>query len=158
MKTYLLLATYGLLGGAALAQRAPQVPAAVQLAFTKAQPQAAHVAWHQCPVGYEATFEQRLEAGRLPGEHKYRGVTQLTPTGEVVETRLDVPARTLPPLGHTTVSQRFPHRQLDRIVRVVNARGTVTYEAKICDGKDKNGKDRDCQTSRFDENGRLLSI
>lgn len=157
MKMHLLLAAYGLAGSAAQAQ-APQVPEAVQLAFTRAQPQAIHVAWQQCPVGYEATFEQRLEAGRLPGEHKYRGATQLTPTGEVVETRMDVPARTLPPLGHTTVSQRFPHRQLDRIVRIVNARGVVTFEAKICDGKDKNGKDRDCQTSRFDENGRLLSI
>ncbi|MGI4760848.1 MAG: hypothetical protein ACRYF0_09090 [Janthinobacterium lividum] len=49
----------------------------------------------------------------MPGEHKYREVTQLTPTGEVVETRLDVPTHTLPPRGHITVNQRFLHRQLD---------------------------------------------
>lgn len=39
---------------------------------------------------------------------------------------------------------------------MVDARGEVTYEIKICDGKDKNGKDNDCQTSRFDKDGRPL--
>ena len=156
MKLSFLLVACGLMGGVVRAQ-APQVPAAVQVAFARAQPEATRVAWHQCPAGYEAAFEQRPGAQRLAGEHKYRGSMQFTPAGEAVETRLDVPARALPPLGHTTVSERFPHRQLDRIVRVVNARGEVTYEAKICEGKDKNGKDRDCQTSRFDENGRLLN-
>ncbi|MGI4874398.1 MAG: hypothetical protein ACRYFX_24845 [Janthinobacterium lividum] len=158
MKTYLLLTACGLFTGVALAQRPPAVPAAVRLAFTKAQPRAAHVAWHQCPVGYEADFEQRPAQGRLPGERKYRGVAQLTPAGELVETRLDVPARTLPPLGHTAVSQRYPRRQVDRIIQVVDAKGEVTYEAKICEGKDKNGKDKDCQTSRFDKDGRPLTI
>ena len=154
MKLSFLLVACGLMGGAVRAQ-APQVPAAVQTAFARAQPEATHVAWHQCPAGYEAAFEQP-GAQRAAGEHKYRGTMQFTPAGEAVESRLDVPTHALPPLGHTTVSERFPHRQLDRIVRVVNARGEVTYEAKICEGKDKNGKDRDCQTSRFDENGRLL--
>ena len=155
MKLSFLVVAGGLFGGAAWAQ-APQVPAAVQAAFAQAQPEATHVAWHQCPAGYEAAFEQRPGAQRLAGEHKYRGTMQFTPAGETVESRLDVPPHALPPLGHTTVSERFPRRQLDRIVRVVNARGEVTYEAKICAGKDKNGKDRNCQTSRFDENGRLL--
>lgn len=112
------------------------------------------MAWHQCPVGYEAVFEQRPAQGRLPGERKYRGVAQLTPAGELVETRLDVPACTLPLLGHTAVSQRYPRRQVDRIIQVVDAKGEVTYEAKVCEGKDKNGKDKDCQTSRFDKNCR----
>ncbi|RZJ58607.1 MAG: hypothetical protein EOO55_00140 [Hymenobacter sp.] len=158
MKKYLLLGVYGLLATTTLAQHSPQVPTPVLQAFAKAQPQAAHVAWHQCPVGYEAVFEQRPAQGRLPGERKYRGVARLTPAGELVETRLDVPARTLPPLGHTAVSQRYPRRQVDRIIQVVDAKGEVTYEAKICEGKDKNGKDKDCQTSRFDANGRPLTI
>lgn len=158
MKMYLLLAAYALRTSVALAQQAPQVPAAVLLTFAKAQPQAARVAWHQCPVGYEAVFEQRPAQGRVPGERKYRGVARLTPAGELVESRLDVPAHALPPLGHTAVSQRYPHRQLDRIIRVIDAKGEVTYEAKICEGKDKNGKDKDCQTSRFDANGRPLTI
>ncbi len=156
MKKYLLLSVCGLLAGTALAQRGPQVPAPVLQAFTRAQPQAAHVAWHQCPVGYEAAFEQHPASSRLPGERKLRGVVQLTPSGELVETRLDVTAQAFPPLGQTSVSQRYPHRQLDRIIRVVDAKGEVTYEAKICEGKDKNGKDKDCQTSRFDKNGRPL--
>ena len=45
----------------------------------------------------------------------------MTPTGELVETRLDITAQALPPLGQTAVSQRYPHRQLDRIIRVVGA-------------------------------------
>ena len=158
MKRYLLLGVYELLALAALAQHGPQVPVPVLQAFTKVQPQAAHVAWHQCPVGYEAAFEQHPTASRLPGERKLRGVVLLTPAGELVETRLDVTAQAFPPLGHTAVSQRYPHRQLDRIIRVVDAQGEVTYETKICEGKDKNGKDKDCQTSRFDKNGRPLTI
>jgi len=59
-------------------------------------------------------------------------------------------------LGQTAINQRYPHRELDRIIRIVNAQGEVSYEIKMCQGKDKNGKDKDCQTSRFDENGRPL--
>lgn len=157
MKKHLLLGVYELLASTALARHGPQAPTAVLQAFTKAQPQAAHVAWHQCPVGYEAAFEQPA-ASRLPGERRLRGVVRMPPTGELVETRLDITAHALPTLGKTAVSQQYPRRQLDRIVRVVDAKGEVTYETKICEGKDKNGKDKDCQTSRFDKNGRPLTI
>lgn len=89
-------------------------------------------------MGYEAVFEQRPAQGRVTGERKYRGVARLTPTGELVETRLDVPARTIPPLGHTTVSQRYPRRQVDRIIQVVDTlvkdlapAGTVTGNIQL---------------------------
>ena len=157
MKKYLLVGAYGLLAHMASAQRSLAVPTAVRLAFQKAQPQAAHVFWHQCPVGYEVAFEQ-YSADQLPGERKLRGLMSITPTGELVESRLDVTYRGFPPLGHTAISQQYPHRQLDRIVKVINAQGEITYETKICKGKDKNGKDADCQTSHFDKDGRPLSI
>ncbi len=147
----------GLLASPTRAQQPVQAPPAVAAAFAQAQPEARRVAWHRCPAGYEATFEQGAAQGRLPGERKLRGTLRLTPGGELIESRLDVPPRAFPPLGHTAVSQRYPHHQLDRIVRVVNARGEVTYETKICTGKDKNGKDKNCQTDRFDKDGRPLA-
>lgn len=156
MKSFLLLlAGLGLPPTLAGAQQLPpaQVPAAVLLAFRQAQPGAAHVAWHRCPAGYEAAFAQR-PADRLVGERTLWGLVALTPAGEVVETRLDVTYRVFPALGRTAISQQYPHRDLDRIIRIVDARGGVRYEVKICKGKDKNGKDKDCHTSCFDENGR----
>lgn len=132
-----------------------QVPAPVQLAFQQAQPQAAHVSWHRCPAGYEAAFAQR-PAERVVGERILWGQVALTPTGQVVETRLDVAYRTFPPLGRTALNQQYPHRELDRIIRIVDAQGGVHYEVKICKGKNKSGKDKNCQTSCFDEDGRPL--
>ena len=161
MKTFLL--TQGLLLAGALAasraaaQAGPAVPEAVQVAFQRAQPQAAHVLWQPCAAGYEAAFEQRPDA-RMPGERRLRGHLTLTPTGELVESRLDITYSTFPPLARTAISQQYPHRELDRIIKIVNAQGLVTYETKICPGRDKNGRDEDCQTNRFDENGRPLPL
>lgn len=161
MKTFLLI--HGLLLAGALAasgaaaQTDPAVPAAVLQAFQRAQPQAAHVLWQPCAAGYEASFEQRPGA-RPTGERRLRGHLTLTPTGELVESRLDITYNAFPPLARTAISQQYPHRELDRIVRIVNAQGVVTYETKVCPGRDKNGKDKDCQTNRFDENGRPLPI
>lgn len=156
MGKYLLLIVSSLLAGTAGAQQAAQVPASVLVAFQRMQPQAGHVSWHPCPTGYEAAFEQR-PVERLPGERRLRGRISFTPTGELVESRLDVTHQAFPALGRTAIHQQYPQRELDRIVRVTDAQGRVIYETKICKGRDKNGKDADCQTSRFDENGRPLS-
>lgn len=157
MKFFTLLTGLVLLSTLGYAQQLlpAQVPTAVLLAFRQAQPQAAHVSWHRCPAGYEAAFAQR-PADRVVGERTLWGQVALTPAGEVIETRLDVTYRGFPVLGRTAISQQYPHRELDRIIRVVDARGEVRYEVKICEGKDKNGKDKNCQTSYFDENGRPL--
>lgn len=156
MTVYFLLGGWLLAAPAVLVQSAAPVPAAVVAAFARAQPRATHVAWHPCPAGYEAAFVQDV-ADRVPGERKLRGQLTFRPTGELLETRLDVTYRALPPLGRTAVHQQYPQRQLDRIVRVIDERGVVRYETKICPGRDKDGQDRGCQTSYFDENGRPLS-
>lgn len=161
MKTVVLtqacLFACALAAGSAAAQSGPAVPEAVLVAFQRAQPQAAHVLWQPCAAGYEAKFEQQPDA-RLAGERRLRGHLTLTPAGELVESRLDITYSTFPPLARTAISQQYPHREPDRIIKIVDARGLVTYETKICPGRDKNGRDEDCQTNRFDENGRPLPL
>jgi hypothetical protein len=155
--TQAFLFACALAAGSAAAQSSPEVPEAVLTAFQRAQPQATHVLWQPCAAGYEANFEQQPDT-RLAGERRLRGHLTLTPAGELVESRIDITYSTFPPLARTAISQQYPHRELDRIIKIVNARGLVTYETKICPGRDKNGKDEDCQTNRFDENGRPLPL
>lgn len=146
MKISFLLLVSFLLAGKLAAQHlaTAQVPAPVRQAFIRAQPAGAKASWHQTGNTYEATFPQ-------PEGH---GMLVFTPEGELLETQTDIPYAEFPALARTATGQQFPHRRLDRITKVVNTSGEITYVVKVCKGSDKNGKDKDCQTSVFDHNGR----
>jgi hypothetical protein len=145
MNCALLLA--GLLGALAAApagaQHLPpqQVPAQATTAFARTFPAATGVKWQQENTAYLASYEQPAP-----------GTAVFTAAGVLVETRTTISDHRLPPLARTYMGQQFPHREVDKIMRIVDAAGTVTYAAQVCRGKDK-----DCQTSYFDENGRLLT-
>ena len=149
IKTCTALLLIFLLPGQLWAQHvaAARLPEAVRAAFKNAQPLVTKVSWHQRGAVYEARFRQPQGWGAL----------LLTPAGELVETQTDIPSTALPPLGRMAISQQFPKRQLDQITKVVKASGETTYVVQVCKGKNKNGKDRHCQTSVFDANGRPVA-
>lgn len=141
MKTLFLLIIGLPVSLVAQAQHLPaqQVPATAVAAFEHTFPAATKAAWRQKDVAYEVSFEQKQVAS----------AALFTPTGALVETQTEVSYQDLPPLARTALMQQFPHREVDKVMKVVSATGAVSYAALVCRGKDK-----DCQASRFDPDGR----
>lgn len=148
MKIALLLTAISLLPWATPARPRPArpVPEAATSIFRRTFPAATRVVWQQQERTYQVSFVQQ----------QVQRVAVFTSAGELLETQTLLTDQQLPPLAGTTMSQLYPHRQIDRVLKVVTANGTVNYVAKVCPGKDKKGKDKGCQTRRFDQDGRLL--
>lgn len=145
MKLTCLLAL--LLGSAAIpagAQHLParQVPAPVATAFARACPAATNVQWQLESNTYLASYAQPAAPG----------TAVFSTAGQLLETRTTISDHQLPALARTYMGEQFPHREVDKMMRIVSAAGAVTYAAQVCRGKAK-----DCQTTYFDENGRPLS-
>ncbi|NML64142.1 hypothetical protein HHL22_02890 [Hymenobacter sp. RP-2-7] len=142
MKLAYLLAAL-LSSGAAGAQHLParQVPAPAATAFARTFPAATNVRWQQENATYTASYE-------LP---QAPGTAVFDATGALLETRTIISDHRLPALARTYMAEQFPHREVDQILRLVDAAGTVTYAAQVC-----RGKAHDCQTTYFDQDGRPL--
>jgi len=149
MKLRFLLLAVLITSLVAQAQHLPaaQVPAPATTAFQRYFPAATKTRWEQQQATYVVHFAQQKLVGRAV----------FTATGSLLEQREEIPYSAFPALARTAMGQHFPHRQIDKIYRVTSGTGTIGYTALVCAGKNKRGKDIDCQTMLFDQNGRLLS-
>lgn len=140
--TFLVLAMLaGCLAGRAQSLPARQVPAGVIAAFQHTFPTAAKPKWRQQETAYEVSFAQ------APGESS----ALFTAAGELLETKMAISGHQLPPLARTAMMAHYPKREIDKFFKIMTASGRVTFAALVCRGKDK-----DCQTSWFDIDGRPL--
>ena len=102
--------------------RSSKVPTAVKTAFAKAQPSTKKVSWSKEDANFEASFDNT--------QGKDMSVV-ITPTGDVVETELEIAFSELPQAAQMALKGK----KVKETAKITDAKGNVKFEAEVA-GKD----------------------
>ena len=102
--------------------RSSKIPAAVKTAFATAQPSVKKVNWSKEDANFEAGFDN--------AQGKDMSVV-ITPTGEILETELEITFAELPQAAQTALKGK----KVSETAKITDAKGNVKYEAEVR-GKD----------------------
>ncbi|KAB2907554.1 MAG: PepSY-like domain-containing protein [Ignavibacteriales bacterium] len=117
-----------------------KVPKEVTAAFNKLYPTVKTVEWKkEGKSNFEAKFKENGMSTAVVFE----------PNGKVMETEKEVSFSVLPKSAGDYIAAHFKGYQKVKAVEITNSAGTVTYEAKVQKGKDK-------QELLFDKSGKFL--
>lgn len=136
MKAIGMIAFSCFCGVAACAQHVKEarVPAKVKMAFSKEYPQVP-AKWEKEGKGYEVNFKKDGKSMSLVIDNM----------GSITETETGITVAELPTLIAGYVKQHYMGAKITEASKIVDAKGTPTYEARV--------KDKDVI---FDSNGKFL--
>lgn len=122
MKQIWVTALFATISFFALAQKIPagKVPAAVKASFEKNYPGAA-AGWEKENGNYEAGFTC----------NKQNISVLFDPGGRLLETETAIAINNLPQPVTAYIKAHFPGKKIKEAAKIVDAAGTVTYEAEV---------------------------
>ena len=123
MKTAILLSAIIFISFNINAQKinSSDVPLEVRTAFTAMYPNESNVKWE-------------LENGKYEAEFKATGVVTsvlFLPSGSYLQTETEIPVSSLPPGVNSYAAKNFPGKTISEATRIIDANGTISYEAEI---------------------------
>ncbi len=123
MKKLLLVITIATIATQVQAQKmkTKEVPLAVSKAFAKSHPTTKDVDWSKDGNNYEVEYD----VNKIDMSITY------TPTGNVIETEMEINASSLPNGVMEYVKTNYKEDEVKEASKITDANGVVTYEAEV---------------------------
>lgn len=101
---------------------ADKVPSSVKTSFAKAHPNVKGK-WEKEKENYEVTFKEKGKEMSCV----------INASGAITETETEISSKELPQPAKDYISKNYPGKKIKEAAKIVNANGTVEYEAEVAD-------------------------